>query len=37
MAMCKFKTKEESYEAFKIIWQKWYGELPNYEMAKRWS
>ena len=37
MAMCKFKTKEESYEAFKIIWTKWYWELPNYEMAKRWS
>ena len=37
MAMCKFKTKEESYRAFKIIWTKWYWELPNYEMAKRWS
>lgn len=37
MAMCKFKTKEESYEAFKIIWIKWYWGLPNYEKAKRWS
>ena len=37
MAMCKYDTPEESYEAFKIIWTKWYWELPNYEMAKRWS
>ena len=37
MAMCKFETKEESYKAFKIIWSKWYWELPDYEMAKRWS
>lgn len=37
LAMCRFKTKEESYRAFKIIWQKWYWWLPNYEKAKRWS
>lgn len=37
MAMCKFDTPEESYEAFKIIWSKWYWELPTREMAVRWS
>ena len=37
MAMCKFNSPEESYEAFKIIWQKWYTWMPNYAKAKRWS
>lgn len=37
MAMCKFSSPEESYEAFKIIWTKWYWELPDINMAKRWS
>ena len=37
LAMCKFETKEASYEAFKIIWSKWYWEVPNYRMAKKWS
>jgi len=35
--MCIFKTPEDSYVAFKIIWKKWYWELPNLEKAKRWS
>jgi hypothetical protein len=35
--MCKFKTKEESYEAFKIIWTKWYGELPDARDSNIWT
>ncbi len=37
MAMCKFDTPEESYEAFKIIWTKWYWELPNKNKAITWT
>lgn len=37
LAMCKFNSPEESYEAFKIIWTKWYGEIPDINMAKKWS
>ena len=37
MAMCKYDTQEESYEAFKIIWAKWYVWLPTYAKAKKWS
>ena len=37
MAMCKFDTPEESYEAFKIIWSKWYWEMPTRRMAVKWS
>jgi hypothetical protein len=35
--MCKFNSPEESYEAFKIIWTKWYGEIPDINMAKKWT
>ena len=35
--MCIYKTPEDSYKAFKIIWSKWYWWLPTIEMAKRWS
>lgn len=35
--MCIFSSKEESNEAFKKIWTKWYGGLPNMEKARRWS
>jgi len=35
--MCIYEKPEESYEAFKIIWQKWYIGFPNYEKATRWS
>jgi hypothetical protein len=35
--MCKFKSTEESFEAFKIIWAKWYKEYPTYELASRWT
>ena len=37
MAMCKFETKEDSYEAFKTIWTKWYGEYPTYNLAHKWT
>lgn len=36
-AMCKFKTKEESFEAFKTIWGRWYKTYPTYEQAHRWT
>ena len=35
--MCIYEKPEDSYEAFKIIRQKWYWEFPTYEMAKRYS
>jgi len=35
--MCKFNNRGESHEAFKLIWQKWYGEFPTYAMADRWT
>jgi len=34
---CVYQDPQESYEAFKTIWTRWYGELPNLEMATRWS
>lgn len=37
MAMCKFSSQQESHEAFVKIWSTWYGEMPTYEMAVRWS
>jgi hypothetical protein len=35
--MCKFESKEESYEAFKKIWGKWYKAYPDYKLAHRWT
>ena len=35
--MCIYDAPEESYEAFKIIWAKWYWEMPDYRDAKYWS
>jgi len=35
--MCIYDDPQQSYDAFKIVWAKWYGELPNAEMAKRYS
>lgn len=37
LAMCKYETPEQSYEAFKKIWSKWYKWVPNYAKAKRWT
>lgn len=34
---CIYQDPQESYEAFKKIWSTWYGELPTYEMADKWS
>lgn len=33
----RYKTKEDSYEHFKAIWQKSYGGLPNLAKAKKYS
>ena len=35
--MCIYNHPDESYEAFKIIWSRWYGEMPTYTSAKRYS
>lgn len=35
--MCKFKSKEASYEAFKKIWEKWYKKYPDRQLASRWT
>lgn len=36
--MCAFKTKEESFEAFKIIWAKWYkNPVPTMANAETWT
>jgi hypothetical protein len=34
---CVYDDPKESYEAFKIIWSKWYGGLPNIQKAKKWT
>lgn len=36
-SMCIYDAPEESYIAFKKIWNRWYGGgLPNQEQAKCW-
>jgi len=36
--MCIYTRPEDSYEAFKKIWKRWYGGgLPTLEHAKRWT
>lgn len=35
--MCKFKNKEESFIAFKVIWMKWYKTVPTMAQAKNWT
>lgn len=35
--MCIYEKPEDSYEAFKIIWRRWYDGLPTLAKAKRWS
>lgn len=35
--MCKFKDKEESFTAFKVIWMRWYKTLPTHAQAVRWT
>ena len=37
MKMCRFSSQEESNEAFKIIWSKWYGWFPTLAMAEKWT
>ena len=37
MAMCKFKTKEESNQAFITIRNKWYKGMPNIQKAIKWT
>lgn len=34
---CVYDDPKESYEAFKIIWERWYGGLPNIQKAKKWT
>ena len=35
--MCIYEKPEDSYEAFKIIWSKWYKWPPNLITARRWT
>lgn len=36
--MCIYARPEDSYEAFKKVWKRWYGGgLPTIAHAKRWS
>lgn len=35
--MCIYEKPEDSYEAFKIIWSKWYKWPPNLRTARRWT
>jgi len=35
--MCIYDSPEESYEAFKIIWSKWYIKFPNLALAEKWT
>lgn len=36
-AMCAFASHEESYEAFKVIWAKWYKTFPTRKQAVVWT
>lgn len=35
--MCIYEKPEDSYEAFKKIWSKWYKTMPNLVSAQRWT
>lgn len=35
--MCIYEKPEDSYEAFKKIWSKWYKTHPNLVSAQRWT
>lgn len=35
--MCIYDHPEESYTAFRKIWQTWYKGFPTTEMASRWT
>lgn len=35
--MCIYDNPEESYEAFVIIWEKWYKTLPTLRQAGIWT
>ena len=35
--MCIYNSPKESYEAFKIIWGKWYKTFPSRTLASRWT
>jgi len=32
-----FKTQEEGFEAFKLIWAKSYKRFPDISLAKKWT
>ena len=34
---CIYNDPKESYEAFKIIWERWYGGLPDIHKASKWT
>lgn len=35
--MCIYEKPEDSYEAFKKIWGKWYKTMPNLKKAEQWT
>lgn len=35
--MCIYERPEQSYEAFKTIWTKWYITFPTLRHARAWS
>lgn len=35
--MCIYETPEQSYEAFKKIWSRWYRAYPNRNLASKWT
>lgn len=35
--MCIYDHSDESYQAFYKIWSKWYGGMPDIEMARKYS
>lgn len=36
-AMCVFETTAESYEAFRVIWTRWYWWMPTTRTATKWT
>lgn len=35
--MCIYDDPEESYQAFIVVWKRWYGGLPTLAKAQRYS
>lgn len=37
LKMCRYSDPQQSHEAFKKIWSRWYKRYPDYALAKKWT